>query len=69
MERDEVRDLIKQFVNEATNKYGSYAYATGYLESKLVEVVMALPKTKRQIFKAELRRAQDECAHIKQFVE
>ena len=69
MEREEIRDLIKQFVNETINKYSGYAYAAGYLESKLVEVVMALPKTKRQIFKAEVRRTKVEYVRRKEFVE
>jgi hypothetical protein len=64
MEREEIRDLIKQFVAETRDKHNEYEYAAGYLESKLVEVVMALPKTKRQIFKGELRRDKDEYIRI-----
>lgn len=47
----ETRNSIKEFQDAAYENYRSHSYSAGFLESKLVDVIMELPKQKR----AELR--------------
>ena len=42
---------VSEFTKASNDLYGSYAYATGYLESVVKDVINQLPKAKR----AEMR--------------
>ena len=48
------RALLKEFVDVSRAKSGDYGYATGYLESMMVDILMELPKAKRQAFREQL---------------
>lgn len=50
-ESRETSKAINDFTAAAYDNYGNYAYAAGYLESMIKEVILQLPKAKR----AELR--------------
>ena len=54
---DTMRIVIKAF-NEASHKnYGSYAYAAGYFESKMLQMFVLLPKKAQKMFIEDLVRA------------
>lgn len=57
-ESDETRAAVKAFTDAAFKNYEGYAYAAGWLESAFVQVVMQLPKAKRE----EIRREYAEMA-------
>ena len=48
------RALLKEFVDVSRAKSGDYSYATGYLESLVVDILMELPRAKRQAFREQL---------------
>ena len=50
-ESRETNDAINEFTKASYDNHGTYAYAAGYLESMIKEVILQLPKAKR----AELR--------------
>ena len=43
----EIQNVIRQFSDVSKIKYDSYAYAAGYLESQLSQVVADLPINKQ----------------------
>ena len=43
----ETSDAVSEFVKAAHDNYGNYAYAAGYLESMIKDVINQLPKAKR----------------------
>jgi hypothetical protein len=56
---DECRETsqsINDMVDSSYKLFGSYAYATGYLQSLLAEVIDQLPKAKREGLRNRLRR-------------
>jgi hypothetical protein len=48
------RAVIKEFTDVSKAKYGDYGYAAGYLESMMVDVIMELPRARREAFRAQL---------------
>ena len=48
------RALLKEFVDVSREKYGTHGYATGYLESLMVDVIMELPKARREAIRSQL---------------
>lgn len=47
----ETNDAVNEFTRASYDNYGNYAYAAGYLESMIKDLIGQLPKAKR----AELR--------------
>lgn len=43
----EIHNVIREFSDASQTKYNSYAYAAGYLESQLAQVVSDLPANKQ----------------------
>jgi hypothetical protein len=41
-------DAVSEFVKAAHDNYGNYAYAAGYLESMIKDLIGQLPKAKRE---------------------
>jgi hypothetical protein len=60
-ECDEIRAVLKRFSDAAFQRFDGYAYSAGYMESKLVEAISLLPRSKRDVFKMEIRQATDFC--------
>ncbi len=62
-ESRETRIAMGQFQEAAYTAYGSHSYAAGFLESKLIEVIMELPKQRRaelrEIFKQQAKKMVD----------
>ena len=56
-ESDKTRHVIRQFNEASYRKNQSYAYAAGYLESFAAELIMQLPKAKRDEYRAQLAKA------------
>ncbi len=50
------RESIKEFQDAAYESYRSHSYAAGFLESKLVDVIMALPRAQREELRAVFRQ-------------
>ena len=50
------RESIKEFQDAAYENYQSHSYAAGFLESKLVDVIMALPRAQREELRAVFRQ-------------
>ena len=48
------RAVLKELAEVSRAKYGDYGYAAGYLESVLVDVIMELPRARREAFRAQL---------------
>jgi uncharacterized iron-regulated protein len=48
------RAVLKEFADVSKTKFGDYGYAAGYLESMIVDVIMELPKARRDAFRAQL---------------
>ena len=48
------RAVLKEFVDVSKARSGDYGYATGYLESLLVDAIMELPRARRQAFRTQL---------------
>lgn len=48
------RAVIKEFIDVSKDKYGTYGYSSGYLESLLVDVIMELPKARREAYRSQL---------------
>ena len=44
----ETSDAVSEFVKAAHDNYGNYAYAAGYLESMIKDLIGQLPKDKRE---------------------
>jgi len=47
------RAVIKEFVDVAQEQHG-YGYAAGYLESVMVDIIMELPRARRDAFREQL---------------
>jgi hypothetical protein len=47
------RAVIKEFVDVAQEKH-SFGYAAGYLESMMVDLIMELPRARREAVRAQL---------------
>jgi len=43
----EIHNVIREFSDASQTKYNSYAYAAGYLESQLAQVLAELPINKQ----------------------
>ena len=52
----ETSQSINEMVQSSYDLYGNYAYAAGYLQSVLAEVIDQLPKAKRDGIRNQLRR-------------
>jgi hypothetical protein len=50
------RESIKEFQDAAYENYRSHSYAAGFLESKLVDVIMSLPRAQREELRAVFRQ-------------
>jgi hypothetical protein len=48
------RALLKEFVDVSHAKFGTHGYSSGYLESLIVDVIMELPKARREAYRAQL---------------
>jgi hypothetical protein len=48
------RAVLKEFIDVSKARSGDYGYATGYLESLIVDVIMELPRARREAFRAQL---------------
>lgn len=48
------RALLKEFSDVAKDKYGTYAYASGYFETMMADLIMELPKKRREELRAQL---------------
>lgn len=50
-ESDETRAVIKRFSDKTFKEKGSFSFAAGYFESVLADVIMQLPKAKREHYR------------------
>ena len=48
------RAVLKEFTDVTRAKYGDFGYAAGYLESMVVDMLMELPKARREAFREQL---------------
>jgi hypothetical protein len=46
--------LLKEFSDVAKDKYGTYAYASGYFETMMADLIMELPKKRREELRTQL---------------
>lgn len=56
-ETDVTRRTVKAFSDAAYDHYGSHSYACGWLESSVVNLIMQLPKAKREAARREFVEA------------
>lgn len=56
-ESDETRAVIKAFQDASNDNYGSFSYAAGYLGEAVVNLIMQLPKAKREEARKEFADA------------
>jgi hypothetical protein len=47
-ETDATRATVKSFTDAAYKNYGSHSYASGWLESTVCQLIMELPKKRRE---------------------
>jgi len=52
-----IRATVRAFVDDSYNHHQSYAHAAGYLQSFAAELIMQLPKAKRDQFMTQLLRS------------
>lgn len=57
METQITRDCVNGLIVATYEKNQSYSYAAGYLESFATELIMQLPKAKREQYRAQLVQA------------
>jgi hypothetical protein len=58
-ECDATRDVLRNFIKSAEES-NSYAYVAGYMESKMMDLIMMLPRAKREEIRNEFdRKARD----------
>lgn len=53
----EMQDLLKIFSEDTRKIYGDHAYAAGYYESMIVQMLHYLPKRVQKDFTEDVRRA------------
>lgn len=56
-ESAQTREVLNAFVKATQEKTEAYSYAAGYLQSLAAELIMELPKAKREEYRAQLERA------------
>jgi hypothetical protein len=56
-EQHETRMAATAFVNASYNKYGSYNFACGYLQTMVNDLIAELPKKRREEYRAQLLKA------------
>ena len=56
-ESSDTRNYVRAFVRASYDKHGSYGHAAGYLESLVGNLIMELPKSKRESARADLMKA------------
>lgn len=54
VEFKETQEIVGTLVNKSHHKYESYSFAAGYLQSMVAEVIMELPKEKREFFRRQI---------------
>jgi len=52
----EFRQELDQMIKDQVEKYSTYSYCTGYLESTCIEMLALLPKRKQKEFVARIAR-------------
>lgn len=57
VETAQTRETLNAFVKATQAKTEAYSYAAGYLQSLAAELIMELPKAKREEYRAQLERA------------
>ena len=50
----ETQDIVGSLINKSHHKYESYSFAAGYLQSMVTELIMELPKEKREYFRNQI---------------
>jgi hypothetical protein len=50
------RSLLREFVDVSYKKFGGHSYSSGYLESLVVDILMELPKARREEVREQLSR-------------
>ena len=50
----ETKEIVATFAKKSHEKYESYCYAAGYFESMVSELIMELPKEKREFFRKQI---------------
>jgi hypothetical protein len=54
------QNAINEMTADSHKLYGDYAYAAGYLQSMMAEVISKLPRADRELYRSRLlRQAQD----------
>ena len=54
VESKETYEIVTTLVNKSHHKYESYSFAAGYLQSMVAELIMELPKEKREYFRKQI---------------
>lgn len=52
-ETDTTRAVLKEFGDACLKNFGSHSYAAGWLESVVVQLIMELPKKRREEMRQE----------------
>ena len=50
------RSLLREFVDVSYKRFGGHSYSSGYLESLVVDILMELPKARREEVREQLSR-------------
>ena len=50
----ETQAIVGSLINKSHHKYESYSFAAGYLQSMVAELIMELPKEKREFFRKQI---------------
>lgn len=53
-EFEKTYEVVTTLVNKSHHKYESYSFAAGYLQSMVAELIMELPKEKREYFRKQI---------------
>lgn len=58
--RTEFKAVLSEFTAASHKKYGSYAYATGYLESVIASMFESLTKAEKEYVMRDFKRTNEE---------
>lgn len=60
LSRDEFSYTVKQLSKASHARYGSYAYSTGFYESMIADMLVDLPKARREHYVKSLQTTSKE---------
>ncbi len=54
VEFKETQEIVGSLINKSHQKYESYSFVAGYFQSMVTELIMELPKEKREFFRKQI---------------